>query len=139
MTKARHTARFLLAAALLFSGLGHLTFLRSQFQAQVPSWLGPQADLVVLASGVAEIALGVLLILARRYRRQVGWVTAAFFVVIFPGNVSQYLSQTDAFGLNSDTARFTRLFFQPLLIVWALWATKALARQTPPEAPGPTA
>lgn len=132
-------SRMVLGASLCGAGLGHLTFLRSQFQAQVPSWLGPQADLVVLASGVAEIALGVLLILARRYRRQVGWVTAAFFVVIFPGNVSQYLSETDAFGLNSDTARFTRLFFQPLLILWALWATNALARKTTHKTPGPTA
>jgi uncharacterized membrane protein len=60
-----------------------------------------------------------------RYRKQIGWLTAAFFLAIFPGNISQYLTQTDAFGLNTDEARAVRLLFQPLLIVWALWATEA--------------
>lgn len=32
---------------------------------------------------------------------------------------------TDAFGLTSDTARFVRLFFQPVLVAWALWSTGA--------------
>ena len=60
-----------------------------------------------------------------RYRAAVGWVVAAFFVAIFPGNISQYVNQVDAFGLDSDRARFIRLFFQPLLVIWALWATGA--------------
>ncbi len=42
---------------------------------------------------------------------------------MFPGNISQWLTQTDAFGLNTDEARLTRLFFQPLLVIWALWST----------------
>jgi uncharacterized membrane protein len=83
------------------------------------------ADFVVLASGVVEIALGAALIVAWKYRVQVGWVTAAFFVAIFPGNISQYVNGIDAFGLDTDQARLTRLFFQPLLVVWALWATGA--------------
>ena len=58
-----------------------------------------------------------------------GWLTAAFFVAIFPGNISQYLTATDAFGLDTDEARFTRLFFQPLLVIWALWSTGALTRK----------
>ena len=55
----------------------------------------------------------------------VGWLTAAFFVAIFPGNVSQFLTGTDGFGLDSDAARAIRLLFQPLLVVWALWCTGA--------------
>jgi uncharacterized membrane protein len=85
-------------------------------------------DFVVLASGAVEIALGLGLIFIARYRKQVGWLTAAFFLAIFPGNISQYLTQTDAFGLNSDEARAIRLLFQPLLMVWALWATSAWSR-----------
>jgi uncharacterized membrane protein len=89
------------------------------------------ADFVVLASGAVEIALGLGLIFISRYRKQIGWLTAAFFLAIFPGNISQYLTQTDAFGLNSDEARLTRLFFQPLLMVWALWATSAWSKAKP--------
>jgi len=126
MNRARIIARLVLGAALIFAGLGHLTFARAEFQAQVPNWLPLDADFVVVASGVVEITLGVLLIVARRYRRHVGWVTAAFFVAIFPGNISQYITQTDAFGLDTDAARLTRLFFQPALVLWALWATGVL-------------
>lgn len=131
MKHAKTVARFLLGAALVYAGIGHFTFSRVQFQAQVPPWVPLDADFVVLASGAVEIALGLGLIFISRYRKQIGWLTAAFFLAIFPGNISQYLTQTDAFGLDTDEARLTRLFFQPLLMVWALWATGAWLRNKP--------
>ena len=121
----RQAARYLLGAALIYAGIGHFTFSRLAFQAQVPPWVPLDPDFVVLASGAVEIALGLGLIFISRYRKQIGWLTAAFFLAIFPGNISQYLTQTDAFGLNTDEARAIRLLFQPLLILWALWATDA--------------
>jgi uncharacterized membrane protein len=131
MNYAKAIARYLLGAALIYAGVGHFTFSRTEFQAQVPPWVPLDADFVVLASGAVEIALGLGLIFISRYRKQIGWLTAAFFLAIFPGNISQYLTQTDAFGLNSDEARLTRLFFQPLLMVWALWATSAWSKAKP--------
>ena len=116
---ARQVARYLLGAALIYAGVGHFTFSRIAFQAQVPPWLPLDPDFVVLASGAVEIALGLGLIFVARYRKQIGWLTAAFFLAIFPGNISQYLTQTDAFGLNTDEARAIRLLFQPLLIIFA--------------------
>jgi uncharacterized membrane protein len=123
MSIFRSFARFLLGFALVYAGTGHLSFSRQEFQAQVPTWLPLDPDFVVLASGFVEIVLGLALIAAKKYRTQVGWLTAAFFLAIFPGNISQYLTQTDAFGLNTDEARALRLVFQPLLILWALWST----------------
>lgn len=125
ISAARHIARYLLGTALIYAGVGHFTFSRVAFQAQVPPWLPLDPDFVVLASGAVEIALGLGLIFIARYRKQIGWLTAAFFLAVFPGNISQYLTQTDAFGLNTDEARAIRLLFQPLLIIWALWATAA--------------
>jgi uncharacterized membrane protein len=55
-------------------------------------------------------------------------MVAAFFVVIFPGNISQFVSGTPGFGLDSDAARFIRLLFQPVLVVWALWCTDAWSK-----------
>ena len=124
----RHIARYLLGAALIYAGVGHFTFSRLAFQAQVPPWLPLDPDFVVLASGAVEIALGLGLIFIARYRKQIGWLTAAFFLAVFPGNISQYLTQTDAFGLNTDEARAIRLLFQPLLILWALWVTAAWSK-----------
>jgi uncharacterized membrane protein len=123
MKAVRHAARYLLGVALIYAGIGHFTFSRLAFQAQVPPWLPLDPDFVVLASGAVEIALGLGLIFVSSYRKQIGWLTAAFFLAIFPGNISQWLPETDAFGLNSNSARLTRLFFQPLLVLWALWST----------------
>ena len=117
--------QMVLGFALAYAGIGHLTSNRQEFQAQVPTVLKDYADFVVLASGVVEIALGVGLIALWKYRVQLGWLVAAFFVAIFWGNISQYVNGVDAFGLNSDRARLIRLFFQPLLVVWALWSTGA--------------
>ena len=125
MDLLRKLFQLLLGAMLAFSGVSHLTINRLEFQAQVPTLLQSQANFVVLASGVVEIALGVGLIALWKYRAQIGWATAIFFVAIFPGNISQYVNGVDAFALDSDRARAMRLLFQPLLVVWALWATGA--------------
>lgn len=122
---AQKAGRIALGAIMVFAGVGHLTFARSEFQAQVPAWVPWPADLTVLGSGVVEIALGAAMILATRRRAVVGLLLAVFFVVIFPGNIAQWVNQRDAFGLDSDRARFIRLFFQPVLIAWALWSTGA--------------
>jgi uncharacterized membrane protein len=128
MKNIRIAGQILLGAALIYAGITHLTTSRIEFQAQVPTWVPLSADFVVLASGVVEICLGIALT-SLQYRRYVGWVTAAFFIAIFPGNISQYVSDIDAFGLDTDQARLTRLFFQPLLILWALWATGIFPRE----------
>ncbi len=139
----RVLGRFALAALLLSAGLGHLTSLRAEFQAQVPSWVPVDPDLVVVVSGVVELILGTtLVVVPRRFRPLVGWVVAAFFVAVFPGNISQYLTHTDAFGLDTDRARALRLVVQPVLVAWALWSTgawRARSRRTmvePRNGPG---
>ena len=119
--------RVLLGISLAFAGTGHLTFARVDFAAQVPTWLPVNTDLVVVLSGIVEIALGLALIFLKKYRVEVGWIAAIFFVLVFPGNISQYMNHVDAFGLDTDAKRLTRLFFQPVLVAWALWATGAWA------------
>jgi uncharacterized membrane protein len=121
----RTLLRWMLGGALVFAGTGHLTNAREEFRAQVPDWLPFDDDLIVVGSGVIELALGAALIGLPRHRVLVGTVTAAFFVAIFPGNVGQWLEGTDAFGLDTDTKRFARLFFQPVLVAWALGSTEA--------------
>ena len=122
----RTVARIALGLALTGAGISHLGSARETFRAQVPTWLPLDADFVVIASGVVEIVLG--LWLTSGYKAAfAGSITALFFIAIFPGNISQWLTQTDAFGLNTDEARLTRLFFQPLLVLWALWSTSAFS------------
>ena len=116
-----------LGAFLTSAGTSHLGSNRKEFLAQVPTWLPLNADFVVIASGLVEIALGISLItttfIFTKFRRQVGITVAVFFILIFPGNINQYLNQINAFGLDTDQKRLIRLFFQPLLVIWALWAS----------------
>ena len=125
MNALRRLPQVVLGCALAYAGIGHLTTSRQEFQAQVPTVFSEYADFVVLASGVVEIALSVGLIALWKYRAQIGWIVAAFFVAIFWGNISQYVNGVDAFGLDTDTKRLVRLFFQPLLVMWALGSTGA--------------
>ena len=123
---ARTVGRIALGGFLAFAGTAHLTGSREEFQAQVPPWIPLDPDVVVIGSLVVEIALGAaLLATPRRHRWLVGWVVGAFFVGVFPGNISQYVTGTDGFGLDTDAARAIRLAFQPLLVLWALWSTGA--------------
>ena len=116
-----------LGFGLLSAGISHLTTARAEFRAQVPTWLPLDADFVVIASGIVEISLGIgLLILWKQLpRKLIGLAAALFFIAIFPGNLSQWINGISAFGLDTDQARFTRLFFQPVLVVWALISTNA--------------
>ena len=125
-TVTQNVFRILLAVFMIYAGYSHLTFNRIDFQAQVPDWLPLSKDLVVILSGIVEITLGLGLAFWKNKRIHFGWVLALFFILVFPGNIAQYLDGKDAFGaLDSDRARLIRLFFQPVLIVWSLWCSGA--------------
>jgi uncharacterized membrane protein len=120
----RTLARWVLGWFLIAAGIGH--FLAPEaFLAQTPTWL-PARSAIVVVSGIVEVVLGVALLLVRTHRRTLGWSVAAFFVLVLPGNVHQAVTGTPAFGLDTPTARWARLAFQPLLVLWALWATGVL-------------
>ncbi|MFT4791410.1 MAG: putative membrane protein [Arcticibacterium sp.] len=122
-TVIQNVFRILLAIFMIYAGFSHLTFNRVDFQAQVPDWLPMSKDLVVILSGIVEIILGMGLAFWKNQRVTFGWALALFFILIFPGNIAQYLDGKDAFGaLDSDLARLIRLFFQPVLVVWVLWS-----------------
>jgi uncharacterized membrane protein len=122
----KNILRILLGLFMIAASIGHFTFQREAFQAQVPNWIPLSKDFVVILSGIVEISFGLAMIFWKSKRTQVGIALAIFYVLIFPGNIAQYLNHSDAFGLNTDTKRLIRLFFQPVLIYWALWSTNAL-------------
>jgi uncharacterized membrane protein len=127
-TTAQNVGRIILGTFLMLAGIGHLTFQRVEFTAQVPPWLPFSPDFVVLASGVVEILLGASLLFLSKQRTTVGWVVALFFVLVFPGNIAQLMEHRDAFGLDTDLKRWLRLPMQPALIFLALWSTGAWSK-----------
>ena len=117
-------ARIILGAGLVFAGISHLTFARKAFRAQVPDFIPLKKDDTIVYSGIAEIAMGSALILAdKKHKETIGKVAATFFTAVFPGNISQLINHRSAFGLDTDGKRFARLFFQPVLVYWALKST----------------
>jgi len=128
-TIVQNIFRVLLGSIMLYIGIAHLSFKRIEFQAQVPTWLTTNEgvmDLVVLISGYIEIAFGVLMILGGKLKIKTGIALGIFYVLIFPGNINQYINEIDSLRLDSDNKRLIRLFFQPLLVLWAFWSTGAL-------------
>lgn len=122
--------RMVLGAFMLYAGIGHLSFLRTEFQAQVPTWITTNEgfmDFIVVASGVVEIIFGALMLYGGKLKVKTGIALALFYILIFPGNINQYVNEIDSFGLDTDRLRLIRLIFQPVLIIWALWSTGAIA------------
>ncbi|WP_167398292.1 DoxX family protein [Flavobacterium crocinum] len=122
-SRLQNFVRILLGIFMITAAFGHFTFQRQDFQAQVPDWVPLDKDLVVILSGIVEIALGLSMFFLTKYKLQVGIALAAFYVLVFPGNIAQYLNGISAFGLDTDQARLIRLFFQPVLIFLTLWST----------------
>jgi uncharacterized membrane protein len=123
--ETKDISRIALGAFLITAGIGHLTFARKEFQAQVPEWVPLKKDDTVVYSGIAEILLGTVTIATpKKYRQTMGKVVAGFFAAVLPGNIAQYKNRRDSFGLNTDNQRLARLFMQAPLIAWALKSTQ---------------
>lgn len=122
--ETKEISRIALGVFLITAGVGHLTFARKEFQAQVPDWVPLPKDDTVVYSGIAEILLGTATIVTpKKYRKTMGKVVATFFAAVLPGNIAQYTNRKDSFGLNTDNQRLGRLFMQAPLIGWALKST----------------
>lgn len=126
---AQDITRLGLSTFMVVAGTSHLTFAREEFSAQVPTWMPLDEDFVILASGVVEIGLGLSFAAFPKHRKLIGLALAGFYVAIFPGNINQYVEQIDAFGLDTDTKRLVRLFFQPVLVAGALYGGGLLGRK----------
>src|SRR6056297_1323890 len=107
---------------------GILHFVVPELYVQIIPPILPAPLALVYLSGVAEIAVGVGLLIPRT-RRYAAWATIALLVAIFPANVYMATSMVAIEGLGggdpSSTARWLRLPLQGVLILWAYWYTDA--------------
>ncbi|MCK2028496.1 DoxX family protein [Microbacterium galbinum] len=127
----RTIARWILAAGLGAIGVLHFVQTRG-FRVVVPDWAtrmsGLDKETIVVASGAVEIGLAAGLVALPRERARIGWATALFFAAVLPGNVHQWRTGRSTPRIDTDRRRFGRLFLQPLLMAWAVWATSAELR-----------
>ena len=126
---SQNILRVTLGLIMIYIGIAHLSFRRIEFQAQVPRWLTSDenfVDMIVLISGYIEIIFGLMMVWGGKFKAKTGLVLGIFYVLVFPGNINQYIHELDGLRMYSNNERFLRLLFQPVLIFWALWSTNAL-------------
>ncbi|MGC5222942.1 DoxX family protein [Micromonospora sp. DT81.3] len=125
---ARGIALWALGGLLGVAGATHLTWGRRGYRIVVPDWATAltrlDKDAIVVGSGVVELMLAGALVALPRERTRIGWLVAAFFVAVFPGNFHQWQTGRSAPLLRTDRARFVRLLLQPVLVAWAIWGTR---------------
>jgi uncharacterized membrane protein len=122
----QNVLRVVLGTMMTLAAIAHFTFARAGFQAQVPNWVPVDKDLVVILSGIVELGLGLCMIFWTKEKVRIGIILAIFYVLVFPGNIAQYTNHISALHMDTDADRLHRLYFQPVLILWALWCTGAL-------------
>lgn len=107
---------------LLFVGAGINHFWHTPFYvAMMPPYL-PWHLALVYVSGIAEVALGALM-LTRRWQALAGWGMLALCVAVFPANVHMAL-HPELFSQFSPQGLLWRLPLQAVLMAWAWWYTR---------------
>ncbi|WP_135533260.1 DoxX family protein [Halostella pelagica] len=117
---------YLMGPAYVVAGVLH--FVVPELYVQIIPPFFPAALALVYLSGIAEIAVGVGLLLPRT-RQHAAWATVALLVAVFPANVYMathgvVIEGMPGGGDPSDIVRWGRLPLQGVLILWALWYTR---------------
>jgi uncharacterized membrane protein len=125
VNRLRSPLRWLFALLFIAAGANH--FRRPAFyERTIPPAL-PFPSLLVVVSGIAEIALGGLLLVPRT-RRLAAWGIIALLIAVFPANI-QMATQPEQFPQFSRAALLVRLPLQLVLIGWAWFIRGARPRE----------
>ncbi|NRD44767.1 DoxX family membrane protein [Corallococcus sp. AB004] len=111
--------QYVLALFMVVAGVNH--FLKPRMYMRImPPYL-PRPRELVLLSGVAEVLLGIFLLVPAT-TRLAAWGLVALFVAVFPANI--YMAQhPEQFRKIPRGMLWARLPLQVVLIAWALWYT----------------
>ncbi len=120
MPRSKVLSRYLLSAIFLISGTSHFVN-AALYVTAMPPYLPWHLELVYI-SGVAEIALGVALLI-RRYAEWAGWSLIALCIAVFPANVHMAMN-AELFPSLPVIGLWLRLPTQALLIAWIAWAMR---------------
>ena len=116
------------------AGIIHLTH-PAPFVGVTPAWV-PHPELVVAATGVCELA-GAGGLLTRRLRVAAGWGLALYALCVYPANIQHAVHDLGGHTGLGWWYHAPRLFVQPLICWWALWASGAVSRSRRPATPSP--
>jgi uncharacterized membrane protein len=127
---SRDHARLGLAIAMVVAGVAHLVQ-PTPFVQHLPTWVLGRHE-IVAATGVVEIALGLLLLPAGR-RLVAGRLLALYLLLVWPANAYVAIADVDVDGQPGGWYPWARIPLQVVFIAWALWSTGE-RRAAEPEA-----
>ncbi len=123
MAMLKRALLILMGVFYVAAGVNH--FVNPAFYVNImPPYLPWHEELVFL-SGVAEVVLGVA-VLVPRTRRLAAWGIIALLVAVFPANVHVAVNDVPMLGAEQGAGplHWVRLALQGVLIAWAWWYTR---------------
>ncbi len=112
--------KYILAAAFVIAGINH--FVNPPFYLKMMPPVLPAHLFLVYLSGVFEILFGILLAIPK-FSRLAAWLIIALLIAVFPANIYMAMNP-QLFPEFTQTALYTRLPLQIILIAWAFWFTR---------------
>jgi len=131
MSAIKRVLLYLMSFFYIFAGIMH--FVNPGFyMPMMPPYL-PAHYFLVLLSGVAEVALGVA-VLVPAYRSLAAWGIIALLIAVFPANLHIALNNVPLAGASEGAGiwNWLRLPLQAVLIAWAYWYTDSDTRSQAP-------
>lgn len=128
----RLALKILLSAFMITAGVSHFT--NPEFFLKIMPPYIPAHQLMVDLSGIAEILLGVgLLLPIPKLSRLSAWGLIALYVAVFPANIHAYLHRAEIFPDVPEILQLIRLPLQGVLILWAWWYTRPVPGDVSPD------
>jgi uncharacterized membrane protein len=126
LRRIKRPSCYLMGSMYVVAGVLH--FVVPGLYVQIVPPIFPAGLTLVYLSGLAEVAVGIGLLLPRT-RRHAAWATIALLVAIFPANVYMATHGVVVQGMPgggdpSALVRWGRLPLQGVLILWAFWYTR---------------
>ena len=117
----RQISKVIFALFFVAAGVNH--FVNPPFYESITPPYLPWPCALVIISGIAEIVLGIAL-LVPKWSRLAAWGLIALLIAVFPANIYMALNP-NLFPTIPVMALWIRLPVQGLLILWAYWYTRA--------------
>ncbi|MCB9592905.1 MAG: DoxX family protein [Sandaracinaceae bacterium] len=127
MRRAKTVLRAVMGVLYIAAGVNH--FVNQAFYVSIMPPYVPWHVAMVWISGVAEIALGIG-VLVPKTRALAGWGLIALLIAVFPANLHMALAEPGTYDAPA-WGLWLRLPVQALLIAWAWWATRPDRDETP--------
>ena len=127
MRRDKTVLRAVMGVLYIAAGVNH--FVNQAFYVSIMPPYVPWHVAMVWISGVAEIALGIG-VLVPKTRALAGWGLIALLIAVFPANLHMALAEPGTYDAPA-WGLWLRLPVQALLIAWAWWATRPDRDETP--------